>query len=424
MKTRKIVRLLAPVLALTGSAAAAAADEYQFVPVQAFPGLSIPECYLRGINNAGMAVGTATITVQDAQGNLHGVYTGMTWTMGGGKTAFDGNSYPTGISNTGWVSGLGAVSYLPTGQTYVPPTLPGTFGGAKLWAINDAGIAVGSIQTCVCSNSAGLQQVVYIWDAAAGARTIGVAGAKELVAINNSNVAVGNIRSDAVAGVGDAFVYDLGTGQTTILSTVLPQPPAGVVYKVVASDINDAGQVTGYFRENTTGHNTGFVWSSGTGAVLLSPPAGASYLQDVRPAAINNAGVVVGVLGLAAGGTRPFVYDSAHGVRDLATLTTVAPFTFNYWYASSVNDHGWITAYGYTGSGFASAVLRPLAACAADWDHSGSVAPADVSAFVNAWLADLGAGTLAADFDGNGAVQPADVAAFLNAWFAALNSGC
>jgi hypothetical protein len=376
------------VLALALAAGTALADEYQLIPVPAFPGIGIPECYLRDIDNHNIAVGTSTVTTQDAQGNYHGGYTGITWTESAGKAVIDNNSYPTGISDTGWVSGLGAVTHLPTGQVYHPPTLPGTFGAASLLGINDAGTAVGFIQTCICSNSQHLQQVPYIWDAANGARTISLANAKELVKINNSGIAVGNTR--ASGGVGDGFVYDSNTGATILLSSVLPPPPPGVVYTIVAADINDSGTVTGYIRENTTAHNIGFTWSASSGTTLMSPPIGAGYGEDVRPASINSSGVVVGTIGFSPGGSRPFIYDAARGVRDLATLTTPT-ITFSYWYASSVNNAGWITAYGASGSGFAAAILKPAApVCYANCDQS-SAAPVlnanDFQCFLNQFAA-------------------------------------
>lgn len=66
----------------------------------------------------------------------------------------------------------------------------------------------------------------------------------------------------------------------------------------------------------------------------------------------------------------------------------------------------------------------PPSCCPADFDRDGSIAPADIAAFVNGWLTSLQGGTTAGDFDGNGAVQPADIAAFVNAWFGALSGGC
>ena len=61
--------------------------------------------------------------------------------------------------------------------------------------------------------------------------------------------------------------------------------------------------------------------------------------------------------------------------------------------------------------------------CRVDWDSNGEVNPADVAAFVSAWISSLADGTLVADFDGNAAIEPADVATFVQAWFAALAGG-
>lgn len=64
------------------------------------------------------------------------------------------------------------------------------------------------------------------------------------------------------------------------------------------------------------------------------------------------------------------------------------------------------------------AVARVILPARSDWDGDGAIAPADVAAFVNAWLGDLLNQTTVADFDGDGATLPADVAAFVGAWFA------
>jgi hypothetical protein len=53
-------------------------------------------------------------------------------------------------------------------------------------------------------------------------------------------------------------------------------------------------------------------------------------------------------------------------------------------------------------------------ACPADADHNGTLAVADIFAYLNAWFA----GEAAADFDGMNGPQVADIFAFLNAWFA------
>jgi hypothetical protein len=54
------------------------------------------------------------------------------------------------------------------------------------------------------------------------------------------------------------------------------------------------------------------------------------------------------------------------------------------------------------------------APCAPDFDQNGTLAVADIFAFINAWFA----GDVRADFDGSGALGVADIFAFLNAWFA------
>jgi cytochrome c peroxidase len=62
--------------------------------------------------------------------------------------------------------------------------------------------------------------------------------------------------------------------------------------------------------------------------------------------------------------------------------------------------------------------------CAADWDGSGSVTTADVSAFVNAWFAGVAAGTRQGDFNRDGRVEPTDVAAFVTEWLSAAGGAC
>lgn len=62
--------------------------------------------------------------------------------------------------------------------------------------------------------------------------------------------------------------------------------------------------------------------------------------------------------------------------------------------------------------------------CPADFDQTGVVNPADVSAFVAAWFNGFDSGNLIADFDGNGFLQPADVSNFVTAWFNAVSNGC
>lgn len=64
-----------------------------------------------------------------------------------------------------------------------------------------------------------------------------------------------------------------------------------------------------------------------------------------------------------------------------------------------------------------------LDACAADFDRSGVVNSADVSAFLGAWLADTYSGGISTDFDNSGRVNSADISAFLSLWLSGTG-GC
>ncbi|MBC7835835.1 MAG: hypothetical protein H7Y88_12165 [Phycisphaerales bacterium] len=59
----------------------------------------------------------------------------------------------------------------------------------------------------------------------------------------------------------------------------------------------------------------------------------------------------------------------------------------------------------------------------ADWNLSGSVSSADITAYLASWFADVSFQTGAADYDDSGVTNSADITAFLADWFAGL-VGC
>jgi len=61
--------------------------------------------------------------------------------------------------------------------------------------------------------------------------------------------------------------------------------------------------------------------------------------------------------------------------------------------------------------------------CTGDWDRSGTVSSADISAFLARWVADVGMADAPADVNGDGAVNSTDISAFLSAWLADVG-GC
>ncbi|MBC7835276.1 MAG: VCBS repeat-containing protein [Phycisphaerales bacterium] len=62
--------------------------------------------------------------------------------------------------------------------------------------------------------------------------------------------------------------------------------------------------------------------------------------------------------------------------------------------------------------------------CPADFDQSGTITSADITAFLAAWFSDLASGTASADINLSGFTTSADITAFLGVWFGALQNGC
>ncbi len=383
---------------------AASATDYTFTLVDAFtPNYGLRECYLYDINDDGMACGTATIEIRWSGGTMI-TYTGFTWTPDGGKTPAD-ISWPHGLNQTGLVAGVSALFDLNTRQPTTVPLLPNTYMPLILNDVNDAGVAVGSVQICNCSNSQGFLQIPYVWDAASGPRTLPVPGANGLARITNSGLVVGWIGGNMQT---NSFLYDLESGQYTLMSDVFSSPNI----QTTATDVTEDGVVVGARRENNGNVTYGYTWSPATGVALLPlPPAG--FQPHVRPTSLNRSGVIVGSIYDMSGSSRAFVYDEAHGIRDLNTVSD-APSTFTMITAVRVNSAGWIAGYGYGGGGmYKGYVLRPIVA--GDIDRDGDVDLSDLTLLLSSFGACSGDANFAAaaDFDGSGCVELADLAVLL-----------
>ncbi|MCG3125357.1 MAG: hypothetical protein CHACPFDD_00175 [Phycisphaerae bacterium] len=348
----------------------ARASEYTFTLVDAFAtDYGLRECYIYDINDAGMACGTATIRIP-WNGGWMTTYTGFVWTAVDGKTPA-ASSWPHGLNMNGVLAGVGALFDIHSGQATNMPLLPSTYQPLILHDVNDAGIAVGSVQICNCSNSQGLLQIPYVWDAAHGPRSLSVAGANGLWRITNSGLVIGWIGGNNAS---NGFLYDLETGQYTLLSSVF----SGANIQTTAADVTEDGVVVGSRRESD-GHTYGYTWSQAEGVTLLPlPPAG--FQPYVRPTSLNSSGIVVGSIYDTLGSSRAFVYDAAHGIRDLHAVSD-APAEFTMMTATRVNEAGCIVGYGYGGGGmYKSFVLRPRTF--GDMNCDGSVNGFDVDGFV------------------------------------------
>jgi probable HAF family extracellular repeat protein len=358
---------------LSAAAMAQAQPQYQFTLVEAFtPTYDLRECYLWDINDHALACGTATRAYQVPNGTSI-TYSGLTWTAANDKTPLDAITWPKAVNNNGWVVGVRTVYDLPSNSIVATiPYPPGGVSTMEALGVNDSGTVVGYAQTCVCSNSQGVQQIPFVWNATNGTRGVNVPGAKELVRVNASGMAVGNIRD----GMRSAFSYDVDTSAYTVLSTLLQPGPFGTVL-TIGADVNDSGTITGEYAIPETSVRQGFTWSALAGFTFFSS-FGGQMGADVHPKGINNLGQVVGYAEVGPGQTpvHAFVWNAQHGIRDLNTAAQGIPAGFILDRALKINEQGWIVGDGHYGPNWGSSrafVLRPLApsgGCYANCDLS------------------------------------------------------
>jgi probable HAF family extracellular repeat protein len=310
--------------------------EYAFVYVDAFRSdYDLKECYLWDVNNQGQACGFATDLPS---------YAGFSWAAGTDKTHI-AITYPRGINEAGKIVGLNRVLDGTTGEVVTIPQVPGAVAPPMALDINNHDVVVGYAETCICSNSNRILQIPFVWDAVNGSRSIDVPGAKELVKVNDGGVAVGNIRG----GTPDGFVYEIASGRTIRLGQFLPP---NTYPWTEASDVNEAGMVTGRHRGNDFSTFHGYVWTEAGGATLL-PHLNGNAALDVWPRALNDFGTVVGMAEVSDHVWHAFVWDAARGLRDLNGLAPL-PTNFILDRALGINEQGWIVGDGHFGPNWSS----------------------------------------------------------------------
>jgi len=272
------------------------------------------------------------------------------WSVTGGTVELvegvTGYSSARDVNLLGMVAGsLDTATLWPAIDTTVPiPPPAGTFFPFA-FGLNDAGRVVG--EASVSSNL----KAAWVWDPLNGTRdlrVLGVPGAASAAAINESNQIVGKrLASNYIA-----YRFDLNAGTFVDLGT-LGGPTSE------AFGIDDLGRVVGSAR-NANYNTRPFLWTSASGMRDLGSLGGQPYDYG-EATSINRAGQVVGYSSLATGERHAFLWDAAHGMRDLNEMADGLG-TFRLIIATRINNTGWIVGNGRDPvSGIIRAfVLRPM----------------------------------------------------------------
>ncbi len=148
-------------------------------------------------------------------------------------------------------------------------------------------------------------------------------------AINNEGHVVGWTQIDALA---TAFIWSPEKGRRSI--------PALEGKESRAYDINDKGQVVGYFDElDKKTPDRAFIWDEETGLTELG-----TLGRSSQAFAVNNKGQVAGASMTPDGQWHPFIWDKTNGMRDLGTLGGKS-------YAQDINEKGQVVGISYLPNG-------------------------------------------------------------------------
>ena len=284
-----------------------------------------------------------------------------------------GGGIPRDINNAGQIVGSFYVSasYCSHVFLYTPGsgvTDLGTLGGTSSYAycINDAGQIAGEAYTATG------QRHAFLYTPESGTIDLGalLGGTSFAQAINNVGQVVGY--SDKIG----TFLYTPGSGMTAlplnandindagqVVGMVFLTPPdgssraclyapdTGKVYPFghslsdpdsMASAINNAGEVVGWFHVAAENKDHMFLYTRHGGVTDLGNPAG-TYIM---PCGINEAGWIAG----SSPGPSPFVYTPDSGIIQLDPGGT----------AKAINDAGVVVGYSYLNGSFRAILWTPI----------------------------------------------------------------
>jgi probable HAF family extracellular repeat protein len=285
---------------------------YDVVPI-GLPGATIGEVTRRGIANGGVVAGTS----RGADGVAHAFLYNGSRTIALGTLGGD-FSQALAVNACGHVTGWSATNagtahaFLYDGTMHDLGTLGS--GDSDGTVITHCGHITGSAGTAAGQTHAFLYDGKKLNDLGSfGGNSFGYG-------LNNLGVAVGYSFGPRNAWF-HAFLYDSRTGGPM-------QDLGSPVGNSVAVDINDAGQVTGWFR-NGEGPTGAFLYESGKIRDIGTLGGGSA-----EAFAINGAGLVVGTSTTFDGSGRGFVYDGT-------TMTSIGALPGgNFSIAEAINGSG------------------------------------------------------------------------------------
>jgi len=219
--------------------------------------------------------------------------------------------------------------------------------GSNCLGINDAGQVVGRIHIL------GRTPVAFIWDPVYGAKDIGVLcdGSGTPWAINNAGQVAGWKRNTNDPNwFGHALIWDSNTQETINIGTLGFGGSS-------PSDINNKGQVVGsLLQEKGYLSNHAFFWDESEGMIDIGTLSG----DYAEAAAINDAGLVVGLSGESLFNCRAFLWSKDLGMIDLNELLDSECGWDCLTKAYDINNNGQIVGEGITTAGQRHAFLINL----------------------------------------------------------------
>jgi probable HAF family extracellular repeat protein len=236
-----------------------------------------------------------------------------------------------------------------SGPEYVAVAIepPAGYTRSRGYGINDLGQVAGRVSNWDGENQLAVDRRAFVWDPAGGIQLLPTLGGEcGAWGLNNDGQASGwsNLSFDPTAFQRAARWETVSLPMTVIDLGTLVNTDGVSGDNSTAYDLNDDGAVAGYSDiPNLAGDFTPFH------AILYTDGAG---LQDLGTFdtlypyyqngysiayAANAAGQVVGLAHNSDWYFRPFVYDSAGGLRQLPIDDA---YTTNEWYAVAINDAG------------------------------------------------------------------------------------